>query len=65
MAIVDVKTNLPNLQGLSTDERPAAENGTTLHIVAGENAGEVYIRHDGAWIKDLRAARAIKDAASL
>lgn len=62
MAIVDVKTNLPNLQGLSTDERPAAENGTTLHIV---DTGEVYVRHDGAWIKDLRAARAIKDAASL
>ena len=62
MAIVEIDNNLTNLQGLSSDVPPAAENGATLHYI---DTGDVYVRHAGGWEKDLRAARAIKDAAGL
>ena len=59
MAIVEIDNNLTNLQGFSTDLMPAAENGATLHHI---DTGEVYVRHEGSWEKDLRMARAIIDA---
>lgn len=62
MAVVDVKRNLPDLQGLSTDEKGGAENGCLFHVV---DTGDVYVRHEGTWVKDLRMARAVKDAAAL
>jgi hypothetical protein len=59
MAIVEIDNNLTNIQGLSSDPPLGAENGATLHYV---DTGEVFVRHEGNWVKDLRMARAINDA---
>lgn len=49
--------------GVSTDDKPAtAAEGSTFHAV---DTGEQWVRHDDAWILDLRMARAIKQAEAL
>ncbi len=60
--IVEIDNNLTNLQGLSSDGFKAAENGATFHVI---DTGDVYVRHEGSWEKDLRMARALKDAEGL
>jgi hypothetical protein len=57
--IVEIDNNLTHLQGMSSDVPPSAENGATINFL---DTGEVYIRHEGDWVKDLRMARAIMDA---
>ena len=46
-----------NFQGLSSDQKPAGPNGATFHVL---DTGEVFVCHEGAWIEDLRLARALK-----
>lgn len=46
--------NPQTFQGLSTDDKPNAENGSTFHVI---NTGEVLIMHEGMWVADLRSAR--------
>jgi hypothetical protein len=57
------------IQALSSDEPPVVgpdaqplPDGSTLHLV---DTGECYVFHAGAWVPDLRLARAIRHSAAL
>ena len=53
---VKLITSATRYQGASTDEKPAAPEGSTFHCV---DTGEVYVSHDGGWVQDLRLQTAL------
>jgi len=46
-------------QGLSSDEKPGATNGSVFHII---DTGEQYIMHDDMWEPDRRLIYAVQQA---
>jgi hypothetical protein len=49
-----------DLQGMSTEVKPSAENGTIFHEI---DTGRIYVAHEGDWLPDKRLARAVRDSA--
>jgi len=57
MAMKEVSRNAKKFQCLSTDERTAAPEGSTLHIV---DTGEEQIYFNGTWELDRRRIFALQ-----
>ena len=46
-------------QGLSSDEKPGATDGSVFHVI---DTGKQYVMHDGTWEPDQRLIYAVQQA---